>query len=315
MSRELNLKDQFFGFLRVEEKMPYKEDRYSVWRCHCTNCGGEIMVNAKRLKRKTIMNCGCIPKATAQNGMIAEDLTGRIFGDLTVLYRVENHRNGRTQWMCKCICKNQVVVTAHELKAGKTKSCGCYRKNNPSCILNLQGRCFGRLTALYPTDKRDRKGSVIWHCRCQCNNEPDISADALIHGNYQSCGCLKREIEQSIGTTLHRIEDTCVEHLEKCKHRSDNTSGFRGVYRLVNGRYRVAIGFKKQRYYLGIFDTFEEAVQARLEVEKVLHDGFVEAYYLWEEHASSNPLWAEKNPFYYDVEKAGDEFIISTPVL
>lgn len=315
MSKELNLKNESFGFLRAEEKMPYKEDRYNVWRCRCTNCGGEIMVNTKRLKRGTVTNCGCIPKDTSKNGSQAEDLTGRRFGDLKVLYRVESHRNGRTQWMCECVCKNQVVVTAHELKAGNTKSCGCYRKNNPSYVLNLQGKRFGRLTASHPTDKRDKKGSVMWHCRCRCNNELDISADALVHGNYRSCGCLKKEIEQKVGSTLRRVDGTCVDILENRKHRSDNTSGFRGVYKLKNGRFRAGIGLKKERFSLGTFDTFEEAVQARLEAEGILHDGFVEAYYLWKECASLDPLWAEKNPFFYNVKRAEGEFIISTSLL
>lgn len=311
MSYELNLKGQLFGFLCAEEKMPYKEDRYTVWRCHCTNCGGEAFVSTKRLKRGTITDCGCIPKTTAKNGSIAEDLTGRIFGDLKVLYRVENHRNGRTRWMCECICQNRVVVTQHELKAGSTKSCGCYKKNHCTTNLDLKNRQFGRLTALYPTEERDYKGSVMWHCRCKCMNELDVSADALVHGNYQSCGCLKKEIEQKIGSTLHRVDGSCVEILEKRKHRNDNTSGFRGVYKLANGRFRAGIGLKKQSFYLGTFDSFEEAVRIRLEAEKILHDGFVETYYLWEKRALTDPQWAEQHPFYYNVRKAGDQFIVS----
>lgn len=292
MSRGLDLKGQVFGFLRAEEKMSYKEDRYAVWRCYCINCGGEVFVNTKRLKRGTITNCGCIPKTAAQNGSKAEDLTGQVFGDLKALYRVENHRSGRTQWMCECVCKNNVVVTAHNLKSGKTRSCGCYQKNNPSYTVDLKNRRFGRLTALYPTEQRDYKGSVMWHCRCRCNSELDVSADALIHGNYRSCGCLKREIGQKIGSTLHRVDDTCVEFLNKRKHRSDNTSGFRGVYKLASGCFGVRIGLKKRIFYLGTFDTFGEAVQVRLEAERILHDGFVETYYLWEDKALAHPLWA-----------------------
>lgn len=309
---ELNLKGQSFGFLRAEEKTPYKEDRYTVWRCHCTNCGKEAFVNTKRLKRGTVTSCGCIPKTTSQSGSIAEDLEGQTFGDLKILHRAENHRNGRTQWLCECVCKKQVVVTAHELKTGHTKSCGCYKKKNPSYALDLTNRPFGRLTALYPTGQRDYKGSVMWRCRCRCGSELEISADSLVHGNYRSCGCLKKEIEKNIGSTLHMVSDTCVEWLEKRKHRSDNTSGFRGVYLLRNRRYRVSIGLQKQRYHIGTFYSFDEAVEARLEIEQILHDGFVEAYYLWEECAVLDPAWAEAHPFYYDVEKVNGEFVIST---
>lgn len=49
----------------------------------------------------------------------------------------------------------------------------------------------------------------------------------------------------------------------KRKKRRDNESGFRGVFRLKNSnRYRVDIGFKGKRYYVGLFDDYDEAVQA-----------------------------------------------------
>ena len=52
---------------------------------------------------------------------------------------------------------------------------------------------------------------------------------------------------------------------------------------MKNVRYRVSIGFKKQRFYLGTYKEFEEAVQARLEAEKIINEGFLEAYYRWQE--------------------------------
>ena len=58
-----------------------------------------------------------------------------------------------------------------------------------------------------------------------------------------------------------------------------DTSGFRGVHQLKNGRYRVDIGFKRKRFYIGSFDDYDEAVRMRLNAEHLLHDGFVEAYY------------------------------------
>ena len=65
------------------------QDRYALWNCRC-DCGGEIQANTKRLVRGTIWNCGCVPKTNAKNGTIAEDLTGRRFGMLQVVKRVQN---------------------------------------------------------------------------------------------------------------------------------------------------------------------------------------------------------------------------------
>lgn len=56
------------------------------------------------------------------------DLTGQKFGRLVVLERVENDKRGNSRWLCKCKCKNEIIVSGYNLKSGHTKSCGCLRK-------------------------------------------------------------------------------------------------------------------------------------------------------------------------------------------
>lgn len=53
---------------------------------------------------------------------------------------------------------------------------------------------------------------------------------------------------EKIVDRLHRVDGTCIEFLEKRKYRKDNKSGFRGVFRTANGRYRVSIGFRGRPY-------------------------------------------------------------------
>ena len=59
-----------------------------------------------------------------------EDLTGQTFERLTVIKRGENSNTRMTRWYCKCSCGNPklVLVIASNLKDGRTKSCGCFRK-------------------------------------------------------------------------------------------------------------------------------------------------------------------------------------------
>ena len=292
---------QRFGLLTVVEKAEETQNNYLLWRCAC-DCGGEILANTKQLSRGTISNCGCIPKTTQRKGPIAEDLTGQIFGDLTVIKKMEKEP-GRVRWWCRCECGNEKAVASRDLKAGKTKSCGCKQHQKGRNILDIKDQKFGRLTALYPTEERDKKSSVYWHCLCDCGNEVNVTADRLMHGKYQSCGCLKKEYQKDIFKRLHMVDGTCVEWLEKRKHRSDNTSGFRGVYRMKTGKYRVSIGFKGQRNHLGTYEDFDEAVAARLKAEEQLHDGFVSSYYEWKERADVDPEWAKQHPFVYDVDK------------
>lgn len=176
MSNQCDLTGQRFGKLTVLEKTEQTENRYRLWRCRC-DCGNEILVNTKRLKAGTVKDCGCVPKTTARRGCIAEDLSGHKFGYLTALYQVEN-RNGRTCWMCRCDCGKEKPVTYKDLKAGKVKSCGC-RSHNGNKQVNLAGRTFGRLTAIEPTHRRDRKGSVYWKCICSCGNETEVTEDCI----------------------------------------------------------------------------------------------------------------------------------------
>lgn len=53
------------------------------------------------------------------------------------------------------------------------------------------GNKYGKLTVLYPTDKRNSKREIFWHCKCDCGNECDVLGRLLRNGNTRSCGCLR----------------------------------------------------------------------------------------------------------------------------
>lgn len=53
------------------------------------------------------------------------DLTGKQFGRLTVLNRVENNKSRNSRWLCQCNCGNKRVVLGHNLRWGTSMSCGC----------------------------------------------------------------------------------------------------------------------------------------------------------------------------------------------
>lgn len=54
------------------------------------------------------------------------DLTGQRFGRLIVVSESQNRirKNGRN-WVCVCDCGKQTIVSAINLRRGKTNSCGC----------------------------------------------------------------------------------------------------------------------------------------------------------------------------------------------
>jgi len=68
----------------------------------------------------------------------AINMTGLVFGRLTVLHRLEHHGHGDVTWVCRCICSQEVQVRGDKLRGGLKISCGCQR--NESIALRLQTR-------------------------------------------------------------------------------------------------------------------------------------------------------------------------------
>lgn len=54
------------------------------------------------------------------------DITGHVYGKLTVLYFVER-RDLHSFWYCKCDCGKYLSVRANSLRTGSSLSCGCVR--------------------------------------------------------------------------------------------------------------------------------------------------------------------------------------------
>lgn len=167
------------------------------------------------------------------------------------------------------------------------------------------------LTALYETDRRDRKGSVIWRCKCDCGNEVDVSYDRLNYSTVVSCGCRKKEFSHKLNGYQTHVVGTSVNILSKKKLRSDNKTGVAGVY-LVRGRYRAEICFQQKSYYLGEYAQLETAAAVRQEAEKLLHGNFLSFYEKWKKKAEEDPEWAKENPISVSVKRDGNgDFIVS----
>lgn len=144
---------------------------------------------------------------------------------------------------------------------------------------NLLGQKIGMLTVVEETGERDYKGSVKWKCICSCGAEKVYSADSLLHGGVVSCGCYKKqELGKKLNKALHRIDGTCIEKLGAKRARVDSHSGHAGIILHKNKKASAYIGFKGKRYYLGTFNTMDEAIEARKKGEQI-HESFLEWYY------------------------------------
>lgn len=53
------------------------------------------------------------------------DMTGQIFGILTVIRDAGINKAGSRLWLCRCECGNTKIIDGSELRRGNCKSCGC----------------------------------------------------------------------------------------------------------------------------------------------------------------------------------------------
>lgn len=142
------------------------------------------------------------------------DLTGRLFGMLTAIERVDGH-NTRSRWRCRCLCGQEKIVSYHDLAYGKTRSCGCVRA--AKAAKDLTGRRFGRLVAQERLPEK-KDGSYVWRCQCDCGGVAFFTAAALDRGAVRSCGCLSVEAKRAKAIDLagkHFGRLTAVEPTEK----------------------------------------------------------------------------------------------------
>ncbi len=56
------------------------------------------------------------------------NLLGHTFGRLTVIKDEGVDKNGKSIWLCQCICGNLTRSTTGTLNSGLSKSCGCLQK-------------------------------------------------------------------------------------------------------------------------------------------------------------------------------------------
>lgn len=60
--------------------------------------------------------------------MKRKDLTGNVYGELTVIRYSHNDKETRSpMWLCKCTCGNKKNIFGYALEHGYYKSCGCKR--------------------------------------------------------------------------------------------------------------------------------------------------------------------------------------------
>ena len=87
------------------------------------------------------------------------NLEGKIFGELSVIKKVDKNSSGGYNYICKCTCGNEKIIASKNFAYSKKISCGCIRNK----LVTKHGL---RKHTLYST----------WHnIKARCNNINDSS--------------------------------------------------------------------------------------------------------------------------------------------
>lgn len=202
-------------------------------------------------------------------------MIGKIFGFWRVIHPDENRPY---HYMCECLkCGTTHSVSKSALKLGKSTMCrACARKNGTRKIhYEIIGKKFGRLTVTgWEIDEKNR---TIYTCDCDCENTTTASYNELVvTKKKQSCGCLKSEVNrETIKKTYGPMRETqekaqiggTLAYALDAKVSKNNKLGVKGVSKMSNGKYRAYLNLARKHHHLGIYNTLDEAIQARKEGE------------------------------------------------
>lgn len=114
--------------------------------------------------------------------------------------------------------------------------------------LDLTGKKFGRLTAIGPV-RRDEKKGYVWAFRCDCGNDYETFGHYVASGHNVSCGCRRLRSALRHGHAPHRNETKTYRAWSQAKARCINPKN--RVYSRYGGR-----GIKMCNAWLTSFDAF-----------------------------------------------------------
>ena len=195
-----------YGLLTVVSAGP-KKGSAAAWMCQCA-CGNQELVHCSgtELRGGGRKSCGC------SNRTRLVDLTGQIFGHLTVLGRGPNI--GQTPgWSCSCDCGNPepILLRGDQLKKGIPKDCGCskdpYTKGIYGPIIDRQTALKHGLTQYFPgtscpkghiSPRMTAGGSCI-----TCNRE--LAAKKQKEGYFHEYAAKKRETDPNWRANKARV--------------------------------------------------------------------------------------------------------------
>ncbi len=144
------------------------------------------------------------------------DLLNQRFGRLVVVAPSKS-KNNETMWECKCDCGNIKIVSTSNLKAGRIKSCGCFKSDK---LIKRNTTHSQRHTFLYEVWKSLRQ---------RCNNPK--------HASYYNYGGRGITICEEWNKSFQSFYDWAYANGYSLEHQKDEVKKLTIDRIDVNGNY------------------------------------------------------------------------------
>lgn len=275
------------------------EDRYDknghilrTWVCQC-DCGTIKEVFEGSLRNNNSQSCGCLQKEiVSQISGKRDEMIGKKFGRLLVLEEAYV-KNGEIYWHCLCDCENYVTTSGASLRAGATKSCGCYnkerikevqkalRKHNRYDLSGSYGIGYvnDEIRFVFDLEDYEKIYPYLWYEK----EDGYIVAHDLDNNRIIRLNRLVMDMQDEnplirVDHKNHDLKNNQKYNLRlstnqenSCNHKlfSTNKSGVSGVrFDERTHKWTAEIMYNYKSIRLGNFDEYEDAVNARKAAEE-----------------------------------------------
>lgn len=242
---------------------------------------------------------------------VREDMTGWVMSEhgvpdsrLTVIQQTDDYveRNGvhRARWICECSCEghNQIVALGKDIRNGNTKSCGCLKiellvhRSKKENLSDLSGE-YGIIWSTnsnqeiyFDLHDAEKILSYTWYINVYGYPETHIDGKAITMHKLLGYNFPDHHNRNKLDNRRQNlILCSQQENSRNRSIRSDNNSGFTGVYfHVKNNKWVAYINPGSGMKYLGSFENKQEAIKERLKAENKYFGDFAPQRHLFKEY-------------------------------
>ena len=181
-----------YNFVRLLYETDQQADKsHNLWMCRCLRCKRNFLVRKGNVIAGFTKSCGCLRESRSG--------TKTTYNSVRLLRRTGLRADkSHYYWLCRCLrCDAIFLSVKHAVVSGRTKSCGCLRKDRAKRRTNFRdyaGQTVGYIL-IHNEIGVTSSGLLIWEGTCVyegCGNRVTVSSE-LLRGKTTSCGCRARK--------------------------------------------------------------------------------------------------------------------------